>query len=71
MEALIRRHLNRMQTVKLDFVRSSMHEIDWNDRLVMLKGQRGVGKTTLILLCTYRKYRQYHYRNRTATVEET
>lgn len=29
MEALIKRHLNRMQTVRLDFVRSMMDEIDW------------------------------------------
>ena len=48
MEALIKRHLNRMQTVKLDFVRSMMDEIDWNDRLLMIKGQKGVGKTTLM-----------------------
>jgi hypothetical protein len=37
-----------MQTVKLDFVRSVMDEIDWNDRLLMIKGQKGVGKTTLM-----------------------
>jgi len=48
MEALIKRHLNRMQTVKLDFVRSLMGEIDWNERLLMIKGQKGVGKTTLM-----------------------
>lgn len=48
MEALIKRHLNRMQTVNLDFVRSLMEEIDWNERLLMIKGQKGVGKTTLM-----------------------
>ena len=48
MESLIRRHLNRMQTVNLDFVRSLMNEIDWNERLLMIKGQKGVGKTTLM-----------------------
>ena len=48
MESLIRRHLNRMQTVNLDFVRNIMDEIDWNERLLMIKGQRGVGKTTLM-----------------------
>lgn len=37
-----------MQTVNLDFVRSLMDEIDWNERLLMIKGQKGVGKTTLI-----------------------
>ena len=49
MEALIKRHLNRMQTVSLDFVRSMMDEIDWNERLLMIKGQKGVGKTTLMI----------------------
>ena len=48
MESLIKRHLNRMQTVNCDFVRSIMHEIDWNERLLMIKGQKGVGKTTLM-----------------------
>ena len=48
MEVLIKRHLNRMQTVKLDFVRSLMDDIDWNERLLMIKGQKGVGKTTLM-----------------------
>ena len=48
MESLIKRHLNRMQTVNLDFVRSLMDEIDWNERLLMIKGQKGVGKTTLM-----------------------
>lgn len=48
METLIKRHLNRMQNVSLDFVRNMMNKIDWNERLVMIKGQRGVGKTTLM-----------------------
>ena len=48
MDSLIRRHLNRMQTVNLGFVRSLMDEIDWNERLLMIKGQKGVGKTTLM-----------------------
>ena len=49
MEQLIRRHLNRMQTVNLDFLRGLMNRINWNDRLILIKGQRGVGKTTLML----------------------
>ena len=48
MEYLIRRHLNRMQNVNLDFVRFMMDEIDWDERLIMIKGQKGVGKTTLM-----------------------
>ena len=34
--------------MNLDFVRSLMDEIDWNERLLMIKGQKGVGKTTLM-----------------------
>ena len=34
--------------MNLDFVRSLMDEIDWNVRLLMIKGQKGVGKTTLM-----------------------
>ncbi len=48
MESLIRRHLNRMQTVTLEFVRNIMEEIEWNERLILIKGQKGVGKTTLM-----------------------
>lgn len=48
MESLIRRHLNRMQNVSLEFVRSIMNEIDWSERLILIKGQKGVGKTTLM-----------------------
>ncbi|MBR5325635.1 MAG: AAA family ATPase [Prevotella sp.] len=48
MESLIRRHLNRMQNVSLDFVRGMMDDINWNERLIMIKGQKGVGKTTLM-----------------------
>ena len=49
MEQLKRRHLNRLQTVNLHFVRGMMDTINWNDRLILIKGQRGVGKTTLML----------------------
>ena len=48
MESLVRRHLNRMQTANLDFVRNMMDDIDWSERLIIIKGQKGVGKTTLM-----------------------
>ena len=38
-----------MQTVNLSFVRQMMNTINWEDRLILIKGQRGVGKTTLML----------------------
>ena len=38
-----------MQTVTLEFVRNIMEEIEWNERLILIKGQKGVGKTTLMM----------------------
>ena len=35
--------------VTMDFRRYLYSEIDWKDRLVCIKGPKGVGKTTLIL----------------------
>ena len=49
METLKRRYLNILRTVNLDFVRDVINKINWNDRLIAIRGQRGVGKTTLML----------------------
>ena len=38
-----------MERTDVGFVRNLMNEIDWNARLIGLKGARGVGKTTLLL----------------------
>ena len=39
----------RIANINLDFKRYLYDRIDWNDRLIGIKGFRGVGKTTLIL----------------------
>lgn len=49
MEELFRRYRTKIQHVKTDFVRSLIHDINWNGRLIGIKGARGVGKTTLLL----------------------
>ncbi|GHV35772.1 ATPase AAA [Bacteroidia bacterium] len=49
MDTLIEKSLQKVQSVDIRFVRSIMDEIDWNDRLIGLRGARGVGKTTLLL----------------------
>ena len=36
--------------------RDLMDEIDWNDRLIGIKGTRGVGKTTFLLQCAKEKF---------------
>ena len=49
METLIRRYLNYLGNVSLEYVRDLESEIDWNNRLISIRGQRGVGKTTMLL----------------------
>lgn len=49
MEELFERYLQKIQYVETDFVRGLMDEINWNARLIGIKGARGVGKTTLMM----------------------
>ena len=49
MEDLFIRYRKKTQLVSTDFVRSFMDEVNWNARLIGIKGARGVGKTTLLL----------------------
>ena len=49
MEILKRRYKKLLSEVKTDIHRFLYHEIDWNQPLIGIKGQRGVGKTTLML----------------------
>jgi len=49
MEALFEKHFRKLDLTSLDFVRGIMDEINWKARLIGIKGQRGVGKTTLLL----------------------
>lgn len=49
MEDLFRRYRKKIQQVSTDFVRSFIHDVNWNARLIGIKGARGVGKTTLLL----------------------
>ncbi len=39
----------RVERVSLDFTRFLYHEIDWSQRLIVVLGQRGTGKTTMLL----------------------
>lgn len=49
MEALFEKHFRKLDLTSLDFVRSMIDRINWKARLIGIKGQRGVGKTTLLL----------------------
>ena len=48
MEILYKRHVDYLKKVKIAFSRNFANEIDWSDRLIGIKGTRGVGKSTFI-----------------------
>ena len=56
MDSLVEKHLQRLAYVDTRFIRSIAGEIEWDSRLVGIKGARGVGKTTLLL-----QYIKQHY----------
>lgn len=46
---LVSRYYQRLRDTPLDFKRYLYNRINWNARIVGIKGSRGVGKTTLLL----------------------
>ena len=48
-QPIIKSYHNFLSTVTLDYIRPLMATIDWEDRLIEIKGSKGAGKTTLIL----------------------
>lgn len=55
MEALYQFHANLIKQVNGSFFRYLLDDIHWNQRMLAIKGLRGVGKTTLLL--QYIKFR--------------
>lgn len=49
MEMLFEKYQQKLQYTPTHFVRSTMSEINWEARLIGIKGARGIGKTTLLL----------------------
>jgi predicted AAA+ superfamily ATPase len=49
MEQLFLKHRKKIQHTDLTFIRNFHQQIHWKDRMIGIKGGRGVGKTTLIL----------------------
>ena len=49
MESLISRHRRLLAGTSTAYIRNLMNTIHWNNRLVAIRGARGVGKTTLML----------------------
>ena len=48
MEKLFALHDSYMSQVPMEFTRSLMDHINWNSRLIGIKGPKGVGKSTLM-----------------------
>ena len=56
MEVFFRTHSYLVEHTNATLRRSLMDEIDWTDRLIGIKGTRGVGKTTFLLQYAKEKY---------------
>jgi predicted AAA+ superfamily ATPase len=56
MEAFFRTHRYLVEHVNAPVRRTLMDEIDWNDRMIGIKGTRGVGKTTFLLQYAKEKF---------------
>ena len=56
MEAFFRTHRYLVEHTNAPVRRTLMDEIDWNDRLIGIKGTRGVGKTTFLLQYAKEKF---------------
>jgi predicted AAA+ superfamily ATPase len=49
MEKLVQKFYEKYAFVQTEIVREFINEIDWSNRIIGIKGSRGVGKTTLVL----------------------
>ena len=62
MEVFFKTHSYLVEHTDTNLRRSLMDEIDWEDRLIGIKGTRGVGKTTCLLQYAKEKYGPYDTR---------
>ena len=53
MEYLFEKFLNKLDRLAVAFSRYLLSTIDWNNRMIGIKGARGTGKTTLLLQYAY------------------
>lgn len=56
MEAFYRTHNYLVEHINAPVRRNLMDEIDWNDRMIGIKGSRGVGKTSFLLQYAKEKF---------------
>ena len=48
MESLFKRHDAYLSMVPMDYIRDYMQRVNWNSRLIVIRGPKGVGKSTLM-----------------------
>lgn len=48
MESLFKRHDAYLSAVPMEFIRDFMQQVNWNSRLIVIRGPKGVGKSTLM-----------------------
>ena len=56
METLFERRLEYLSDVPTSFERELMNTIDWDSRLILIRGPKGVGKSTLMLQYILKNY---------------
>lgn len=49
MDKLFERHDVYLSLAPMDYVRNLIHQINWDARLIAIRGPKGVGKSTLLL----------------------
>lgn len=48
MESLFKRHDAYLSTVPMEYIRDFMQRVNWQSRLIVIRGPKGVGKSTLM-----------------------
>ena len=54
--SIFERHLEYLSDVPTSFERELMKTIDWDSRLILIRGPKGVGKSTLMLQYILKNY---------------
>jgi len=62
MELLFEKSFRKIEQIQTNFVRSIMDDIQWDSRLIGVRGARGTGKTTLLL----QRLKQFFHRDNAA-----
>lgn len=57
MNRLVAKYKEKLEGISLSTTRKYIDRVDWSDRLIGIRGSRGVGKTTLLLHYLKKKYK--------------